>query len=75
MEPRTYVVGLPVILTVSDDGRVVFEVDFSEAIKGMQEDFWTAEQPIDEAVFAADASSIERAIHGFGTISHANNPA
>ncbi len=29
--PRTYTVGLPVAITVQDDGTVTYEVDFSEA--------------------------------------------
>lgn len=30
-EPRTYVVGLPVVITVHDDGTVTADVDLSEA--------------------------------------------
>lgn len=30
-EPRSYVVGLPVVITVHPDGRVTAEVDLSEA--------------------------------------------
>lgn len=29
--PRTYVIGLPVVITVHDDGTVTAEVDLSEA--------------------------------------------
>jgi hypothetical protein len=36
-EPRTYVVGLPVIITVSDDGTVAYEIDRSEASRGISE--------------------------------------
>lgn len=39
-DSRTYVVGLPVVLTVHDDGRVTAEVDLSEAY-----DVWDASTP------------------------------
>lgn len=57
-EPRAYVVGLPVAVTVYDDGRVEFSVDVSEA-----DDI---EPPVDaegvslypEAIVDADAAQI-----------------
>jgi hypothetical protein len=36
-DPRTYVVGLPVVITVHDDGTVVYEIDRSEAGQGVSE--------------------------------------
>lgn len=36
-EPRTYVVGLPVAVTVHDDGTVTYDVDTSEAGQAVSE--------------------------------------
>lgn len=36
--PRTYVIGLPVVITVHDDGTVTFEADLSEASEAPVED-------------------------------------
>ena len=35
---RTYVIGLPVVVTVHDDGTVTYEVDLSEASEAPMED-------------------------------------
>lgn len=35
--PRTYVVGLPVMVTVHDDGTVTYDIDTSEATDGPRE--------------------------------------
>lgn len=43
MITRTYVVGLPVVIEVRDDGRVEYTVDTSEASDGMREQFYESE--------------------------------
>jgi hypothetical protein len=35
--PRTYAVGLPVLVTVHDDGTVTFDIDISEAADAISE--------------------------------------
>ncbi len=35
--PRTYAIGLPVFVTVHDDGRVTYDIDVSEADRAPQE--------------------------------------
>lgn len=58
MSARTYVVGLPVVITVHDDGRVEYEVDTAEASSEMWEqapEEYTEEQiRADEAVVNRD---------------------
>lgn len=63
-EPRSYVIGLPVVLTVHDDGRVTAEVDLSEA-----SDLGDASTPEDQPEDAADADTerITRAVDA-GTV-------
>lgn len=51
-EPRSYVVGLPVIVTVNPDGTVTHEVDLSEA----------AEAVADEGASESDYAAVERYI-------------
>lgn len=46
---RSYCVGLPVIITVHDDGRITYSVDLSEAAQAISEDDY------------ADATDEERA--------------
>lgn len=38
-ESRTYTVGLPVLITVHDDGRVEWEIDKSEAAQSIAEEY------------------------------------
>jgi hypothetical protein len=38
IRPQTFVIGLPVVVTVHHDGSVTAEVDFSELTAAMQED-------------------------------------
>lgn len=60
-DSRAYVVGLPVVLTVHDDGRVTAEVDLSEAY-----DVWDASTPEDqddsEDVLISDSEAISAAV-------------
>lgn len=60
-EPRTYVVGLPVVITVHPDGTVTAEVDLSEA-----DDIFDAstpeEQDDSEEVLIADKETISDAV-------------
>lgn len=61
MASRTYVIGLPVVVTVHDDGRVEAEVDLSEAY-----DVWDASTPEgqddSEDVLTADSEAISAAV-------------
>jgi hypothetical protein len=52
--PRTYVVGLPVIVTVSDDGTVTYEVDTSEAGAAIREDDYSSEARRDSEAVDGD---------------------
>jgi hypothetical protein len=58
---RSYVIGLPVVVTVYPDGRVTAEVDLSEA-----DDVWEATicegQPDDEDTLTADKEAISLAV-------------
>jgi len=61
MNPRTYLVGLPVVVTVSDDGSVTYWVDTSETDTAIfdneQENPPTEEQMLaDQALIQADHS-------------------
>lgn len=71
MAPRTYVVGLPVVFTVHDDGTVTAEVDLSEASSAPWEDSgiryvrvndeWVEAEPYEEDVLIADSEAISAA--------------
>lgn len=58
-EPRTYCLGLPVVITVHDDGRVEFSVDASEA-----SDLWEAvgENAPPDDVVEADIARVDVAV-------------
>lgn len=58
-EPRTYVAGLPVLITVHDDGTVEYEVDTSEAREGAYEFYCEANHEITEEQMLADLEAIE----------------
>lgn len=65
--PRTYVVGLPVVITVGDDGTVTYEVDKSEAGAAIRESdaLYSAddkENVIPDDVLEADAARVEAAV-------------
>ena len=62
MSARTYVVGLPVMVTVYDDGRCTYEVDLSEA-----DDLWETEPDYPTSVVDADIATVSAAIAA-GTI-------
>ncbi len=53
-EPRTYCIGLPVIITVHDDGTVQFEIDKSEAY-----DIWEGAPTDDEGNPTYDEAQIQ----------------
>lgn len=61
MASRCYVVGLPVVVTIHDDGRVTAEVDLSEA-----SDLWDASTPdgqdTSDVTVEADAAVVEQAV-------------
>jgi hypothetical protein len=63
---RTYVVGLPVVVEVDDNGRVTFEVDLSEAGTSLADDEDAAAGHPDE-VLADDARQVERAASSLST--------
>lgn len=44
---RSYLVGLPVVITVTDEGRVRYEVDTSEAAQAVGEEYDVPESVID----------------------------
>lgn len=61
MPPRTYWVGLPVGVTVHDDGTVEYEIDTAEAGSAVREllgDSMGIEEP-DEDLVLADADLID----------------
>lgn len=68
---RVYLVGLPVGITVSDDGTITYEVDISEAGEAIREGYPDPvldDQPTEEQVLL-DAAAVEqdndvRARHG-----------
>ena len=64
-EPRSYVVGLPVIISVWDDGGVSYEIDTSEASREVSRtwDEGTINPP-PEAVVMADVDRIDAAQRG-----------
>lgn len=53
MEPRTYCIGVPVAITVSDDGTVSYSVDLAEADQLWEDPDSTENLP--EDVVNADA--------------------
>lgn len=64
MASRTYPCGLPVMVTVHDDGRVDVEVDMSEAGQTMSETWYEREfvpdlQGVDEARMLLDRAVAE----------------
>jgi hypothetical protein len=59
---RSYVVGLPVIVYVNDNGQVIYEVDTSETSAAMSDAWWEhGNLPDDEpsAEFMADMKRVE----------------
>lgn len=69
--PRSYVIGLPVVVTVHDDGTVTYDIDTSEASdapRGYDPDYMDmqdeAGNPIEltDEILEADRERIERAI-------------
>lgn len=78
-EPRTYLVGLPVAVTVFDDGTVTYEVDTAEAAVAITECEMEPQPP--QEVVDRDAERIEfdhyrrnphRFMGGDGTIQYAD---
>jgi len=61
-DPRFYVVGLPVVLYVHDDGTVRYEVDISEAADGMTEHLSDGLLTTDPAIVAADVVAVQNDI-------------
>lgn len=67
MPERTYCVGLPVIITVHDDGSVEYEVDLAEAGAAIRETypvldggaFGEVPYPSDEAQVEVDATAVD----------------
>lgn len=52
---RTYIVGLPVAITVEDDGTVTYDIDTAEASSAI----WEDETHVFEDLIAEDARAIE----------------
>lgn len=73
--PRTYVIGLPVAITVDDYGRVTLDLDLAEA---GGRDLETCEEGLPEAVFLADSETVSEAVGRLGncltTIIHPTIP-
>lgn len=59
-ESRSYVVGLPVLVTVWDDGTVVYDVDTSEAGEAVDESWYEREHddPVTWETMRADVERI-----------------
>lgn len=53
-EPRSYVVGLPVVVTVHPDGTVEYEIDTAEAGSGVRENYDGAVAENDATIIDAD---------------------
>lgn len=60
---RVYVVGLPVVITVSPEGRVHAEVDFGDVKSAMHEDFAATDDYSDEQI-DADGESVSAWVSG-----------
>ena len=64
--PRSYTIGLPVTITIDDDGTVTYEVDFSDATNSMDEndqyDDEGNELDVDEAALAEDIQHVDAAV-------------
>lgn len=58
MTPRTYVIGLPVVITVHDDGTVEAQVDLSEASD--LDDGLT--EVVDDELLEADVKRVRTAV-------------
>lgn len=58
---RSYCVGLPVVITVHDDGRITYSVDVSDAPSAIAEDDFTDatddERAADQQALAADPAA------------------
>ena len=61
MSSRTYVVGLPVLITVHDDGTVEWDIDRSEAGSGINENYPSTydKPPLAQEVVDDDVERIE----------------
>jgi hypothetical protein len=57
--PRAYLVGLPVTVTVADDGTVSYDVDTSEAGQAIRESGTSGHT---DAQIDADADTVDRAV-------------
>lgn len=58
MAIRTYVVGLPVIITVDDEGNVEYDIDRSEAASAIRENEFESYDD-DQADLDADSVSLD----------------
>jgi hypothetical protein len=54
-EPRHYVIGAPVEITVHDDGTVIYEIDTSEAGQEIWNDYLAGETYAETQVAADEA--------------------
>lgn len=64
MTPRTYVVGLPVIITVHDDGTVEYEIDKGEAAESIAETYPSIDAlpPVSQETVDADVERVQAAL-------------
>lgn len=61
MAERSYIVGLPVAVTVSDDGKVHLAVDTAEASSALWDDQGTEGEQIPEDQVRADQARVDKA--------------
>lgn len=72
MSTRTYTTGVPLVVTVNDDGGVVFEVDLSEIdlIDALDDDAGATEADYERASIDQDAvdrvANLVQRSHTFG---------
>lgn len=68
-EPRIYAVGLPVIITVHDNGTVEWSIDKSDTAKEISENYPSpyVDPPVTEAQVEDDIERIENAINAEAT--------
>ena len=66
MAKREYLVGLPVLITVDDDGTVTYQIDTAEAGVAISEIDYTIEQYTDQQIEADAARANADHVRRFG---------
>lgn len=78
--PRTYVVGVPLVIQIGTDGAVTFEVDLCEASEGIHDDedatqrFLVAQREADEKIVSAATATLGNYFQFSTGAPRANNP-